>query len=100
MMDTPAFAATRLVRPALLTVPLYFLAIMISSMTMFRHVHAEGIVASSGTVVYLFQMCNFNSPYYCVPIAGDIPTLPECQALASILPGFPSGPVQVYGGGC
>ena len=44
-MNASAFAATRLVRPALRIIALYLSIIVISSMTMVKPAHAEGVVS-------------------------------------------------------
>lgn len=53
MMDGPAFDTTRFVRPALLTIALYFFVFVISLLTMARPVLASGIVNATFGDLYV-----------------------------------------------
>lgn len=56
IMDAPAFDATGFVRPALLTIALYLLILVIPSMTMAKPAHASGSVTSTSTHVAVVRL--------------------------------------------
>ena len=96
-MATNLLNAHTLHRLSLRPIIFYFSIVVISFMTMFNHVHGEGIVTPSDPD--RFEVCSLS--HICLPMAGAMPALSECEAIATIV-GIPEGmwPVRVDGGGC